>query len=30
MGSNLQNTGKDEVREQIVQTARLVFARYGY
>lgn len=30
MGSNQQNTGKDEVREQIVQTARLVFARYGY
>jgi len=30
MGSNLQNTGKDEVREQIVQTARLVFERYGY
>ncbi|OFX58795.1 MAG: hypothetical protein A2066_18675 [Bacteroidetes bacterium GWB2_41_8] len=30
MGNNLQNTGRDEVREQIVQTARLVFARYGY
>lgn len=30
MGSNLQNTGNDDVREQIVQTARLVFARYGY
>ncbi len=25
-----QNTGNDEVREQIVQAARLVFARFGF
>ena len=25
-----ENTGKDEVREQVVQAARLVFARFGY
>ena len=25
-----ENTGKDEVREQVVQSARQVFARYGY
>ena len=30
MEKNLQNSGKDEVREQLVQAARLVFARYGY
>ena len=30
METELQNSGKDEVREQIVQVARQVFARYGY
>ena len=30
MEIELQNSGKDEVREQIVQVARQVFARYGY
>lgn len=30
MENMLQNTGKDEVREQLVQAARQVFARYGY
>ena len=30
MENNAQNTGKDEVREQVVQAARQVFARYGY
>lgn len=30
MESNLQNSGKDEVRDQLVQAARQVFARYGY
>lgn len=30
MESNQQNTGRDEVREQLVHAARLVFARYGY
>jgi hypothetical protein len=28
--NNQQNTGNDEVREQVVQVARLVFARFGY
>ncbi len=30
MENNPLNTGKDEVREQLVQAARLVFARYGF
>ena len=30
MENNPLNTGKDEVREQLVQAARQVFARYGY
>ena len=30
MENNPENTGKDEVREQLVQSARQVFARYGY
>jgi AcrR family transcriptional regulator len=30
MEKNPQNSGKDEVREQLVQAARQVFARYGY
>lgn len=30
MESSQLNVGKDEVREQIVQSARQVFARYGY
>ena len=30
MESSQLNAGKDEVREQIVQSARQVFARYGY
>ena len=30
MENLLQNTGKDEVREQLVQVARQVFARFGY
>lgn len=30
MESNLQNSGKDEVLDQLVQAARQVFARYGY
>jgi len=30
MESNPHNSGKDEVREQLVQAARLVFVRYGY
>jgi len=30
MENLLQNTGKDEVREQLVQVARQVFAKYGY
>jgi AcrR family transcriptional regulator len=30
MESNQQNTGKDEVREQVIQAARVVFARFGY
>jgi AcrR family transcriptional regulator len=30
MGKNPQNSGKDEVREQLVQAARQVFARFGY
>ncbi len=30
MENNPQNIGKDEVREQVVQAARLVFARFGY
>lgn len=30
MENLLQNAGKDEVREQLVQAARQVFARYGY
>lgn len=30
MESSQLNAGKDEVREQVVQSARQVFARYGY
>jgi len=30
MEFNPLNSGKDEVREQLVQSARLVFARYGF
>lgn len=30
MESTSQNSGKDEVREQLVQAARQVFVRYGY
>jgi len=30
MENNLLAAGKDEVREHLVQTARMVFARYGY
>ena len=30
MEKNPQNSGKDEVREQLIQAARQVFARYGY
>lgn len=30
MESSQLNVGKDEVREQLVQSARQVFARYGY
>jgi AcrR family transcriptional regulator len=30
MEINPLNSGKDEVREQLVQSARLVFARYGF
>jgi len=30
MELNPLNSGKDEVREQLVQSARLVFARYGF
>jgi AcrR family transcriptional regulator len=30
MEANPLNSGKDEVREQLVQSARLVFARYGF
>ncbi len=30
MENTPQNTGKDEVREQLVQSARQVFARFGY
>ena len=30
MESTPQNSGKDEVREQLVQAARQVFVRYGY
>jgi len=30
MEINPENTGKDEVREQLVQAARQVFARYGF
>jgi AcrR family transcriptional regulator len=30
MENNPQNTGRDEVREMLVQAARLVFARFGY
>lgn len=30
MENEAQNTGKDEIREQLVQAARVVFARYGY
>jgi AcrR family transcriptional regulator len=30
MENNPLNTGKDEVREQLVQSARSVFARFGY
>lgn len=30
MENNPQNTGNDEVREQVVQAARTVFARFGY
>ena len=30
MERNPQNSGKDEVREQLVQAARQVFVRYGY
>jgi len=30
MEGNSQNTGRDEVREQLVQAARQVFVRFGY
>ena len=30
MENDQQNIGKDEVREQVVQAARLVFSRFGY
>jgi AcrR family transcriptional regulator len=30
MERNPQNSGKDEVREQLIQAARQVFVRYGY
>lgn len=30
METNPENSGKDEVRDQLVQAARQVFARYGY
>lgn len=30
MENEAQNTGKDEIREQLIQDARVVFARYGY
>lgn len=30
MESNSQNSGRDEVREQLVQAARQVFVRFGY
>ncbi len=30
MENTTQNIGNDEVREQVVQAARLVFARFGY
>jgi AcrR family transcriptional regulator len=30
MDDSFSNVGKDEVREQVVQSARLVFAKYGY
>lgn len=30
MENSLQNTGKDEVREHLVNAARQVFVRYGY
>ncbi|MBW8334209.1 MAG: TetR/AcrR family transcriptional regulator [Prolixibacteraceae bacterium] len=30
MENDTQNIGNDEVREQVVQAARLVFARFGY
>lgn len=30
MESNSQNSGKDEVREQLVQAARQVFVQFGY
>lgn len=30
MENNPTNTGKDEIRDQLVQAARQVFARYGY
>ena len=30
MESSSQNTGRDEVREQLVQAARQVFVRFGY
>jgi len=30
MENSSQNSGKDEVREQLVQTARQVFVRFGY
>ena len=30
MENNSQNSGKDEVREQLVQAARQVFVRFGY
>ncbi len=30
MGNNPEYIGKDEVREQLVQSARQVFARYGF
>jgi AcrR family transcriptional regulator len=30
MGNSISNVGNDEVREQVVQSARQVFAKYGY
>jgi hypothetical protein len=30
MENNTQNIGNDEIREQVVRAARLVFARFGY